>query len=200
MKSPTLRTLALEVALLASHVTKKVKQDAEKRIQAAGLGLGGLQYLLLCVLCHQPRTLNELSDLFRVTPATLVPVVDALEAKALLRRGQDPADRRRSPLSLTEAGVAAVARVGGSHVLAGPMVTPGVPLVASLQKMGEGPRHELLVHLRTLARHLVGSAEVARVGLLVRVLDASGAPSRAARRRSDVATHRRGRTAPAGVK
>jgi len=39
-----------------------------------------------------------------LTPATLTPVVDALEAAGHVRRGRDPSDRRVVRLHLTEPG------------------------------------------------------------------------------------------------
>jgi DNA-binding MarR family transcriptional regulator len=37
-------------------------------------------------------------------PSTLVPMIDALVVRGLILRGQDPDDRRRIPLILTDEG------------------------------------------------------------------------------------------------
>jgi DNA-binding MarR family transcriptional regulator len=47
---------------------------------------------------------RELARHLNLTPATLTPVVDALEASGQLRRERDPADRRVVRLSITPAG------------------------------------------------------------------------------------------------
>jgi DNA-binding MarR family transcriptional regulator len=47
---------------------------------------------------------RELSAQLGVTPATLTPVVDALEGSGALTRERDPADRRVVRLSITPAG------------------------------------------------------------------------------------------------
>jgi len=47
---------------------------------------------------------RELAGALGVTPATLTPVVDALEATGELRRDRDPTDRRVVRLSLTVSG------------------------------------------------------------------------------------------------
>ena len=77
-------------------------------------------------------------------PSTLIPAVDALERKGLLRRGQDPDDRRRTPLSLTEAGRTLLVEV--------PFVDAGDPLAQGLQAMGQ----ERVERLRTLLKELLG--------------------------------------------
>ncbi len=71
-----------------------------------------------------------------------MPVIDGLERDGLARCGQDPRDRRSTPLSLTERGAEVLARV--------PFVDPDDPLVSSLNRMGEAQSHQMLVLMREL--------------------------------------------------
>ncbi len=62
----------------------------------------------LSVLAHLNRrgsmTAGEIAAVERVQPQTLTRTLAALEDKGTIRRRADPADRRRSALSITETG------------------------------------------------------------------------------------------------
>jgi DNA-binding MarR family transcriptional regulator len=76
-------------------------------------------------------------------PATLVPVVDALEDKGLVKRGKDAKDRRRTPLTITETGTAVLDRV--------PLVDENDVIVNALKELGDQKVQRLLTLLRELA-------------------------------------------------
>nr|WP_239028441.1 MarR family winged helix-turn-helix transcriptional regulator [Pseudonocardia acidicola] len=68
-------------------------------------GLTSTSIGVLGVLAHRDGLSHrELAGTLGVTPATLTPVVDALEDAGELRRERDRADRRVVRLSITEAG------------------------------------------------------------------------------------------------
>jgi DNA-binding MarR family transcriptional regulator len=67
---------------------------------------------------------RELSGYLGVAPATLTPVVDALEAAGELARKRDPADRRVVRLRITERGRARLADAHGAVV---PTLWSGLP-------------------------------------------------------------------------
>ncbi len=160
MKRHARHATAIEIGILSAMVNRRVKHDLDKRLNATGIGVGGLSCVILRLLSHQEQTISELSDTMKLNPATLVPVVDALERKGLVKRGQDPADRRRTPLSVTERGADLVSRV--------PLVAAHDTLVKSLQAMGEAKSQQLLL-LRVLAKHMLDDASVARrVSAMVR--------------------------------
>jgi DNA-binding MarR family transcriptional regulator len=103
------------------------------------------------VLGHLRRESTTLSDLSRklsLAPATLVPVVDALEMKGLVERGRDLSDRRRVPLYLTTAGEATLERL--------PLVDGDDSLVRSITAMGSARASQLFDLLHELAKRMSG--------------------------------------------
>lgn len=60
--------------------------------------------VLLALREHGPLPQQRLSRLIAVDPRNMVPTIDALAAKNLIGRGEDPNDRRLRVLTLTGAG------------------------------------------------------------------------------------------------
>ncbi len=60
---------------------------------------------------HQPRRPGDLADHLHIAARSATEVVDALEARGLVRRGPDPSDRRATLVELTDAGNDLVARL-----------------------------------------------------------------------------------------
>jgi DNA-binding MarR family transcriptional regulator len=144
MERDELSLVATEIRILTTIVAKLAKRDLEFRLQSCDLDLGALSYGVMRLLsCHE-QTISELSRQMQLAPATLVPVVDALERDGLITRGQDPRDRRRVPLSLTERGATILDRV--------PFIDQDDSLVSSLSTMGDEPCRHLLSLLRELVR------------------------------------------------
>jgi DNA-binding MarR family transcriptional regulator len=135
-------SVAIEIQLLTTIATKLAKRDLELRLQSCDLDIGALSYGVMRMLNCQEHTISELSRKMHLAPATLVPVVDALERSGLVTRGQDPRDRRRIPLSLTEPG----AKILGSV----PFLDENDSLVKSLSRMGDEQCRQLLALLRDL--------------------------------------------------
>jgi DNA-binding MarR family transcriptional regulator len=152
MKTDELYTRANEIRILAALVTKMARRDLQGRLDSSGTGISELQYGIMRLLSYQEHTISELSCKFMLDPSTLVPAVDALERKKLARRGRDPGDRRRNPLSLTEHGAEFVARV--------PIMDGQDSLVKSLNAMGNGQCQQLLMLLRELVRRMAGGEDV----------------------------------------
>lgn len=148
--SEKLHHAALELRVLAGIVTKLARRDLERRLDACGVDLGGLSFGVLRLLTHRAYTSSELSRQMMLTPATLVPAVDALERDGFVKRGQDPTDRRRAPLSLTRRGAEVLAQV--------PVVGGDDVLVKGLRKLSDAERQQLLRLLRALVREMAGEA------------------------------------------
>ena len=55
--------------------------------------------------------LSELSERLQIAPRTTTVVVDALEARGLVRRRADPGDRRATLVEVTEHGAAILAEI-----------------------------------------------------------------------------------------
>ena len=60
---------------------------------------------------HGTMRLSELSDHLQIAPRTATEVVDALQARDLVRRRADPGDRRATLVEVTEHGVAILAEI-----------------------------------------------------------------------------------------
>nr|MCU0495611.1 MarR family transcriptional regulator [Chloroflexaceae bacterium] len=116
--------LAQEIQIFCAIVTKAARRDLEQRLAGEQVGIGSLPFGVLRVLEHESLTLTEISRRMQLAAASLVPAVDALEREGLLTRERDPHDRRRTPLSLTAAGHATLARI--------PALAPEDSLVRSL--------------------------------------------------------------------
>lgn len=141
-----------EIRILAAVVTKIAVRDLEQRLDAQDANTSGLQHAVLRMLSYKDYTSSELSRKFILNPSTLVPAVDGLERKGLIKRGKDPKDRRRTPLSLTEAGLALVQQV--------PVVDSQDSLSKSLIAIGPDDCQQLLLLLREVVQRLPDGAEI----------------------------------------
>jgi DNA-binding MarR family transcriptional regulator len=69
------------------------------------MGLTHPQYLVMLALWERsPRSLRELSEVLRLDPGTLSPLVKRLEKSGLVTRARDTQDERLLALTLTDAG------------------------------------------------------------------------------------------------
>ncbi len=140
---------AREIKVLALLVGKLASQDMERRLQAQGVALSILQAGILWQLRRGSATISGLSSALLAAPATLVPSVDALERKGLVRRRPDLDDRRRKSLSLTPAGASLLDSIT-------PLATDA-SLSQSLAAMGPEASHQLAGLLRELANQMTGN-------------------------------------------
>jgi DNA-binding MarR family transcriptional regulator len=60
---------------------------------------------------HETMRLSELSERLEIAPRTATEVVDALQARGLVRRRADPADRRAILVEVTERGAGVLAEI-----------------------------------------------------------------------------------------
>ena len=75
-------------------------------LEAHGLSMWG--YAVLCALDESPvRTQAALAAAIGADKSRIIPVLDELADRALIRRTRDPSDRRVRLLEITEAGRAA---------------------------------------------------------------------------------------------
>jgi DNA-binding MarR family transcriptional regulator len=149
MQDQELAATTLEVRILCSIIVKAARRSLEERLAASGVeGVGALQFGVLRLLSYQQFTISELSRRMNLKPATLVPVVDALERQGLALRGQDPADRRRTPLMVTPKGLELVARV--------PNVDPHDAVAVSLDGLQDEGCERFLHLLRSIVLGLPG--------------------------------------------
>ena len=91
-------------ALLLVKLADDVMARAEDPL--AALGLSGRQYTVLAILSSDaPPSQLELAGMCGLLPAQIVAVIDELERRGFVARQRSESDRRRSVVSLTEAGL-----------------------------------------------------------------------------------------------
>lgn len=79
--------------VLIGDVGRLIRVEADRRARAHGMTRA--QWLILAWLNRQPGlSQKELAEKLEVEPITVARLVDRLEARALLERRADPADRR----------------------------------------------------------------------------------------------------------
>lgn len=106
------RAAASRAALLLAGAGDLLLANADETL--AGAGLTGRDYTILSILdTDGPGSQQELARLLGKAPAIVVAAVDALEERGFVARTRDPADRRRSRVTLTKAGAKVLARADG---------------------------------------------------------------------------------------
>ncbi len=96
-------------ALLLTSAGDLLMQGADAILEESGLDARA--YLILSIIeTDGPGTQQELARLLNKAPAIVVAAVDDLEARGLVERVRDPADRRRSRVTITKAGTTALAK------------------------------------------------------------------------------------------
>jgi DNA-binding MarR family transcriptional regulator len=146
MNADQLLIMTSEIRILCMLITKTSARAIEDRLSLSGVELNGLQYGVMRCLSYHAHTLSELSKMFVLDPSTLVPIIDSLERRGLLRRERDPSDRRRMPLSLTEEGMAVMKQVAN--------LQHDDVLFRSLQQLGPQRAEQLLELLRAIIHEL----------------------------------------------
>jgi DNA-binding MarR family transcriptional regulator len=94
----------IESRILLNWIVKLMIRDVDEYLRAQAVPIGSAQFSVLRVLRHGTQNLSELGRFLLLSPATLVPVIDALVKHGYVRRERDPNDRRRVQLSLTAEG------------------------------------------------------------------------------------------------
>ncbi|MGH3170902.1 MAG: MarR family winged helix-turn-helix transcriptional regulator [Trebonia sp.] len=85
----------------------------------APLGISGREAAALrAVSAQPPESQGEIARRMGVDRTTMVALIDELEAKRLVRRRQDPGDRRRNVVELTDSGRSAVSQADDAAVRA----------------------------------------------------------------------------------
>ena len=107
--APIPRCAAGNAALLLSYVGTAIADSGDERL--APVGIDAREYSILSILeTDGPGSQQELARLLGKVPAIVVSAVDALEQRGLVARTRDPADRRRTRVTLTAAGAKTLAK------------------------------------------------------------------------------------------
>lgn len=98
---------------LVNDVARLTRLEMDRRVEAAGLGLTNGEAR---TLIHAQRSgavrQSILAERMGVEAMTCSSALDKLEAKGLIERRPDAADRRAKTVHLTAEGAAAIARIG----------------------------------------------------------------------------------------
>ncbi|MEU1478106.1 MarR family transcriptional regulator [Streptomyces sp. NPDC005760] len=95
--------LTLEVVELIGDVVARFHSDYEDA--AAEHALTGAQARLLSLLSLEPLPMRKLAQKLKCEPSNVTGIVDRLEARGLVERRPDPADRRVKVAVATEPGL-----------------------------------------------------------------------------------------------
>ncbi|MEO6063100.1 MAG: MarR family transcriptional regulator [Thermoflexales bacterium] len=167
-----IKALATELTVLMAIVSRVSRVDLERHLPPE-IG-SAVQYGVLRMLRSHPCTLTELSRMLALEPASLTPVIDALERHGLVQRGRDPNDRRRTPLTITvkaEGVLDAFSEFDGRY-----------SLTRALSALGTLRAHECLAFMRDLLGLMTddaGMAEQVAQGLRLRIATDAESTSRA---------------------
>ncbi|MBH5334664.1 MarR family transcriptional regulator [Streptomyces pactum] len=143
MTPPTSDPVTAEVVELIGAVVARYHQAYEKA--AARQALTGAQARVLALLAGEPVPMRRIADRLRCEPSNVTGIVDRLEARGLVERRPDPADRRVKLAAVTPLGEETVSRLREALDFA------GRPLAA----LSAGER----TVLRDLLRRMVDDAE-----------------------------------------
>jgi MarR family 2-MHQ and catechol resistance regulon transcriptional repressor len=94
---------------------ERAMEDVDRRsIEKLGLGLS--DFAVLEMLLHKgPQPVNTIGAKVLLTSGSITAAVDRLEARGLVRRGNDPKDRRARIVHLTRAGRKLIACAFAEH-------------------------------------------------------------------------------------
>ncbi|KAA6465439.1 MarR family transcriptional regulator [Acidobacteria bacterium AB60] len=141
--------VAEQIRAHCSVITKAARADLDGHLKRQDSGISAIEHGVLRHLSRGVTSMAEISRLMGVAPSTLVYVVDGLTAKKLVKRGKDPADRRKEPLLLEKKGAALFAKYSRMDAESA--------LVRSLKAMPDARRTDLLALLQELVHGLTGS-------------------------------------------
>ncbi|MFL5758987.1 MAG: MarR family winged helix-turn-helix transcriptional regulator [Thermomicrobiales bacterium] len=93
-------------AQLALRLFPRINRWAQSRIERRELGgdLSLRQLSALYIIRHESATLGQVARRLMVTPAVVTGLIDRLEKRGYVQRVNQPGDRRRIHLALTEEG------------------------------------------------------------------------------------------------
>jgi DNA-binding MarR family transcriptional regulator len=115
--SPTLTEVDPTIASIEEAIVLIVREATLPRIQErfvaqSGVPLERAAYGVLREVADRgPLRLTELANLIGLDLSTVSRQIKGLEAAGLLKRSEDPADRRAASVTLTKAGTAALKRL-----------------------------------------------------------------------------------------
>lgn len=109
MATPRTDPLTLEVIELIGSVVARYYEEYDRA--AAEHSLTGAQARVLGLLSVEPLPMRRIAQKLKCEPSNVTGIVDRLEARGLVERRPDPADRRVKLAAPTERGAATAAQL-----------------------------------------------------------------------------------------
>ncbi|MET9292540.1 MarR family transcriptional regulator [Streptomyces sp. NPDC003077] len=110
--TPRSDPLTLEVVELIGSVVARYHEEYEQA--ASEHALTGAQARVLGLLAREPLPMRRIARHLKCEPSNVTGIVDRLEARGLVERHPDPADRRVKLAAPTEEGIATAERLRAS--------------------------------------------------------------------------------------
>lgn len=111
-RHPSPSDLASQVADLLQAVTHRLRRESRADLGARGVTMAHMRALRVLARTPTAPRMSELADALGIARRSATSVVDELEARHLVDRTHDPADRRAVTISMTAAGRDLVDEVG----------------------------------------------------------------------------------------
>jgi DNA-binding MarR family transcriptional regulator len=100
-REPALAAQAEEIVALVRALRRDVLRNPAEDAEREGL-TGPQVSIMACLVGRGPSTLTEVSRTLGMNHSTASGIVDRLQARGLVRRAPDPADRRRTRIVVTD--------------------------------------------------------------------------------------------------
>jgi MarR family 2-MHQ and catechol resistance regulon transcriptional repressor len=137
------KTSGVHLWLVLMKAHRAIARHAAKSIEPSGLGQS--DFAVLEVLLNRgPQKVNDIGRRIELTSGSITTAIDRLEARGLVVRELDDADRRSRVVRLTPAGRAHIGGVFAQHAAALEAASSGLTkaerktLIALLKKLGLG--------------------------------------------------------------
>ena len=131
------------IRLVLWKAAKAVERIDRQSIAAAGPGLTDFE-IMEALLHKGPMLIGEIGGKVLLSSGSMTAAIDRLEGKKLVRRAQDPTDKRRIRIHLTPTGRKLISRAFEKHART-------LDQMASVLSSAE--RGELVRLLKKLGRH-----------------------------------------------
>ncbi|MFT3757053.1 MAG: MarR family transcriptional regulator [Pseudoxanthomonas sp.] len=101
---PTASCSGSSLSLLIRQVRDSMRSCWERELAKTGHDLTSSQYITIKKLADGIASVTDLARAAEVNPGAMTRLLDKLEARGLIMRANDPADRRALHIHLTDAG------------------------------------------------------------------------------------------------
>jgi len=141
MANTSSRNSGVHLWLILMKAHRAVARHAVKSIEPSGLGLSDFAVLEM-LLSKGPQKVNDIGRRIDLTSGSITTAIDRLEARGLVARALDDADRRSRIVRLTPAGRAHIGKVFAQHAAALEAASSGLTraerksLIDLLKKLG----------------------------------------------------------------